>query len=355
MKTTVKQTMEVLSNSELPEVYKEYPALENYRVQDLAIDKMNKEYSVLRIADIKDVAGYEKVKLALSDVRSKRVLVEKKRVELKADALKYGKVVDAEAKRIRELLEPIESHLESERTKIDSEVEKIKAEKQRLIQEKINARISKLLDAGMLYNPATKEYYYKERKVHEDKVGSFPDELFETALADISKNIEDDKLLKAEEETKREQEREAMRIESERLEKLRAEQEAVRIEQEKKEQSIRDEQKKIQDEKDRIEREKEIEKIKADAKVKAEQEAQEKVKRDAEGKKRIEDGRKAEEQRQKDLAPDVEKLMDFERRLSPGEIVFPILKSKKAQAILTTAGNKLEDIQNYIITETKKL
>ena len=39
--------------------------------------------------------GYEEVRLAIADLRSTRVAIEKRRVELKTDALAYGRLVDS--------------------------------------------------------------------------------------------------------------------------------------------------------------------------------------------------------------------------------------------------------------------
>src|SRR5690242_13239142 len=55
--------------------------------------------------------GYEQTRLAIADCRTLRVRVEKTRKELKEDSLKYGRMVDAEAKRITAAIEAIENPL----------------------------------------------------------------------------------------------------------------------------------------------------------------------------------------------------------------------------------------------------
>ena len=73
-------------------------------------------------------------------MKGKRVEVEKKRKELKADALEWGRKVDTEAKRIFGLLEPIETHLQTEENRVAQEKERIRQEK----IEKEKARVAKI-------------------------------------------------------------------------------------------------------------------------------------------------------------------------------------------------------------------
>lgn len=85
-----------------------------FSVSDAAIAQLAAEYMPLKIIDINDAAGFKRVHDARMNVKEKRVLVEKTRKELKADALEFGRKVDGEAKRLTSLLEPIESHLAAE-------------------------------------------------------------------------------------------------------------------------------------------------------------------------------------------------------------------------------------------------
>jgi len=71
-----------------------------FNLPDTAIALMATAYLPLTIADVNDTEGFKAVHEARMVVKSKRVDVEKVRKELKADALEYGRKVDAEAKRI---------------------------------------------------------------------------------------------------------------------------------------------------------------------------------------------------------------------------------------------------------------
>lgn len=87
--------------------------------------------------------GYELVRLAIGDLRNARVAIEKRRKELKADSLEYGRKVDAVAKHLTEKIEAIEQPLKAAKATVDDEKARIKAEQeaaaQRVIEEKMRA------------------------------------------------------------------------------------------------------------------------------------------------------------------------------------------------------------------------
>jgi chromosome segregation ATPase len=90
----------------------------DYGIAEQTIADLKSRYGGLTI---KSQSDYEMVRLAIADVRSIRTGVEKSRKELKADALEYGRKVDAEAKRVTALLEAIELPLLTEKSRVDRE------------------------------------------------------------------------------------------------------------------------------------------------------------------------------------------------------------------------------------------
>lgn len=93
---------------------------------DAAISAMSAEYMPLVINGLEDTRGFELVHAARMKVKNLRVRVDKVRKDLKQDALEWGRKVDAEAKRITALLEPIETHLQEEEDAIEREKERIR-------------------------------------------------------------------------------------------------------------------------------------------------------------------------------------------------------------------------------------
>lgn len=95
----------------------------------------------LTIDGIEDKRGYEAVHNARMSVRDFRVKIEKKRKELKEDSLSYGRAIDAEAKRINAMIEPIEGYLTDQEKKIDDEKERIRKAKEEERQAELRAQI----------------------------------------------------------------------------------------------------------------------------------------------------------------------------------------------------------------------
>lgn len=84
-------------------------------------------------------AGYEAVKAGISEVRTYRTGVEKSRKELKASALEYGRKVDAEAKRVTNLLLEIEEPLKERKAAVDEAIDREKLARQQEALAKIEA------------------------------------------------------------------------------------------------------------------------------------------------------------------------------------------------------------------------
>jgi hypothetical protein len=101
-------------------------ALVKYSIEDAEITNLATQFMPLKINGINDAGGFAAVHSARMVIKNHRVEVEKRRKELKADALEWGRKVDAEAKRITGLLEPIESHLQKEEDAIEAEKERIR-------------------------------------------------------------------------------------------------------------------------------------------------------------------------------------------------------------------------------------
>ena len=100
--------------------------LAKFNMTDTAIATLANQYMPLAIKSVEDSEGYELVRNARLVVKSHRVAVEKVRVELKKDALEFGRKVDGEARRLTAMLEPIESHLAKEENAYNAAKEAIR-------------------------------------------------------------------------------------------------------------------------------------------------------------------------------------------------------------------------------------
>lgn len=213
--------------------------LQKFDVPAEAIASMKEEYLPLIINGLEDKEGFDKVHEARMKVKGIRINVEKRRVELKEDSLKYGRAVDAEAKRITALLSPIEAHLEAEEKRITEEKERIKEEEKRKEREKMEDRVRKLA----AYNS----------RIFTPLLEKMTDEEFEKELAIAKENFEKEqaRLAKIEEEKKAEAERIRKQAEEQETERKRLEE--VRRQQEEKEAELKAAQEKIEAEKKALE------------------------------------------------------------------------------------------------------
>lgn len=113
-----------------------------YSVTDQGLALLKEELTGLDAAQ-----DYEACRKGIATCRQLRVEVEKKRKELKADALEYGRKVDGEAKRITAALEAIEQPLQLSKDAVDNEKLRIKREKEEAEKAKIEAELKAKRDA----------------------------------------------------------------------------------------------------------------------------------------------------------------------------------------------------------------
>jgi len=323
-----------------------------YDITDAAIAKMEDLYMGLTVSGPDDEAGFKSVHKARKVVKTHRVSVEKRRKELKADALAWGRKVDGEANRIKDLLEPIESHLTAQEKIVTDEKKRQEEEAARLFEEKIMGRMNALagFDAPLPYQ----------------KVAIMSDEEFEATLtvtegqwkAEQSR-IANEKRIEAE---RKAAEDAARKAEDERLEKIRAEQEkqmaAIKAEQERyaavmkvendRMQAERDaiaaENAKLKAEKDRIEREELKKKMAKEALEIAQREAKEAFEREKkEAEERLLD-EKAEAERAAALLPDKEKAVAWVELMRDSIPKRPSVKDGNIASMIVNSLHKIKEI-----------
>lgn len=247
--------------------------LKKYNVTDASIAELSERCLALKVSGIDDKEGYEVVKTARIGVKNRRVEVEKKRKELKADSVAFGKAVDGEAKRIFALIAPIEDHLIAQEKIVEDEKDRVKEEKAE-----------------------------KERKEGEERQKEFE---------------------------------EANRVEEERLEKVRLEQEATAAELKKQQDKIDADNKRIADEEVEKERLANVQKVEEEAaelaRINANKEQEEKEEQE---RKDVEQAQKDEALRVA-MLPDKEKLLLYAERLRAIEL--PSLSHQESHAVLTEA------------------
>lgn len=280
-------------------------------LNDVAIAEIAKEYLALKVEGIEDKKGLQAVHNARMYVKGKRVEIEKKRKELKADSIAFGKAVDAEAERLTEQLKPIEAHLQAEEAKVEAEKQRIKEEAEKAEAERVQSRVMVLLALGANYDTFSSLYILGETTCTAITLKTASDNGFQEIVSLFT--FEATRIA------------EAAKIEAELAEKERIEREKAEIlEEQARQEQIAEENKKMQLERDRLadqERQRLVEEAKLKEernKIEAERIAFEQEKaRDLAEKKRLEDIElnklRAEEKakREEELKSDKEKILGF--------------------------------------------
>lgn len=241
-----------------------------FNITDTKLAEMSEKFMVLKLTDFNDKVGFNKIVEYRKEVKDVRVNVEKKRKELKAKSLKFGKDVDLEAKRVTALLLVMEDHLIEQENVVKKEKERIQAEKQKKIEEAHQVRRELAVSSGAVFNGVI-FFYGDDTQVSDFELCSFSEKAFSVEIEKIKlwKEKEALKLAAIEEEKKAEEKRQAkiaadQKIEQDRLNKV-AEEQAEQAE------KIRIAQAKIAEEKRKNEEEKKIEEAKKQAVIDAEE------------------------------------------------------------------------------------
>jgi len=203
--------------------------LTEFSAAGAAIADMVKTYGHLAIADLGNKSEVAAVVEAHRMVKAYRVKIEKKRKEIKAPALAFGKAVDKEGKRLMALIEPLETHLDAEREKLRAAERAAAEAEKKAAAEKLQARIDAMNAVG--------------GPVNLDMLANITDQSFELELR-AAKEAEAERVA---EQHRIEKEREAA-AEAEQVERRAAmeRENAARIEREKLAEENRVQQKELQ-------------------------------------------------------------------------------------------------------------
>lgn len=337
-----------------------------YEPNDAALAKLKTDFSHI-LADPKGTVattkGYSDAKIALQLTRNMRGILEKKRVELKADALEYGRKVDSKAKEVLAKIMEIEEPIKAAKDEFDAADEKKKQDAIDAIKAKAEAEEKAKRDAEEAIRKATYEAEQAKLKAERDAF-----EAEKKAQAEA----------KAVEDAKRKAEDDARRAEQAKADaEARAERDRIAAEQKAESDRLAAEQKKIDDEKARLA------KIETDrlAKEKAEQEAKDraeferKTREEAEAKAKAKaeadritaekaakekaDAEKAEAARIAAAAPDQAKIRGFGEELDQWTTSHAFqLKTDSAKAVIADAYERLNalsvELCNYSTPKKSK-
>lgn len=258
-----------------------------YTTNEAAIAKMSDIYMKLTIKGIEDTEGFEAVHSAEMIMVKHRTSIDKFRKSTNKDAQEFISTNNKNAKKLTDLIEPIETHLKNEKAKITKEKERIQAEEERLEKIKINDRVTALFDVG-----ANIPYF---------EAAMLSDEEYETMLDETTNKHNTERLRLQEEQKAREEIRKRL-AEAQKAQESEAKRLAdIQAAQDKKEAELKAQAKAIEDEKkaeaERKKREEFEKQAKEDARIQAEKDAKKKAEEE-----RRKQRKKTEESRRKLLS-----------------------------------------------------
>ena len=258
--------------------------LAKVNVNEQVIAQVTSDFMPLVISGKTDKVGFERVHKARIQVRDMRLAIEEKRKELKADSLAYGRAVDSEAKRLTDMLAPVEAHLQGEEERIKAEKEAEEKAKQKLIDDMVTRRTQLIVNTGAQFNGV-------EWKLEELRITN--KEILELVEDEFARRLESFTVVG--------------KVIAEKKEKEAAEQARIAEEQRKKQEELEARERAVKEEEARIAREAREKQIKDEA-------AEAERKRiEAETKRKEEErlAAEAEAKRQRELAPEKQKLLAY--------------------------------------------
>lgn len=194
-----------------------------YSVTDAEIAEMRQQYMGIMVMGPDDEDGAKLAHTARVAVKKLRCGVEQARVQFKAEALDYGRRVDAEAKRLTELLLPIEDHLAGQERIVAEEKERLKKAAEEAERQKLEAAEKEKRNAEEARLKAAHEAEEKRLQAEREKLAA------ERAAMDAErKRLEAEKARLAREEEERRQVAEMERARAEETARAKAEEEECR-------------------------------------------------------------------------------------------------------------------------------
>lgn len=335
-------------------------------VTEAIIAEIEERSMELSISGVEDKKGLAMVHSARMEIKKLRVAVEKRRKELKADALEYGRRVDAKAKKFMDKLLPIEARLKGEEDRISAEKERIKREAEEARKRVVQGRVNKLQKLGA--------------DIEVDLISDCSEEEFADILATAETEFEERKAREEEEARQRaeqaERERQEREAEQKRLAAERAELERMRAKQEAEEKARREAEEKrmaeahakadaelkaqqkrqeelelerqalereraaIERERRQVEEERRLEQARKEAAEQARLEEQERAQAEAQAKAEEEERARAEAERREAMRPDLEKALAWIAKIQA--VTPPEVKDAFVRDLLANAQDQIQ-------------
>lgn len=330
--------LEAMARADLPAIW------EDYRAQ---AEKLKVTAETLIVTDASQTAEMKIARTTRLTLRSLRVAIENKRKELGEYHLRQTQKINADAKALKELIEPLEERLLLQ----EQFVERKEAERKARLKEEREGELRKYVANPEMFHVEDMDeetylqLYQGQRAAHEARIAA-------------EKQAEAERIAKEKADA---EERERIRLENERLRKeAEAREKAALKEREKAAEALKAAQDKARKEREAIESKAKAEREAAEAKaeeerrkaaelVRKEREAREKIETELASKKAAEEREEAERLAREEAAaaaPDKAKITAFAETVR--SLTVPQMKTKKGQSAQADIVLKVEAFAAWI-------
>jgi DNA repair exonuclease SbcCD ATPase subunit len=346
-------------------VLDEKAIMKQLEFKEEVIAELSQKYMAITVTGVDDKEGYEAAHAARMDIVHKRTDFSKRSKAFRDKLNEYPKLELKVEKRVLSLLEPIEDYLLSQEKIVDDEKARVKAESDRKEAARIQERIDKLYNMGLVSrNGNFYLSFSNEGYVPEAIIKTCSDDDFDKYVNDFQAKIdienarivkeiadkiaEEDRLEKIRLEQKSEFERLAKIADEQAKEAKKIQDEKDAIEAEKK--RITDEQKKAEDEKSRKE---ELEKARKEAAEKAVKDAEEKRFKAEKAQKDKEERERIAAEKKAARAPDKEKLLKLVEEFKIH--LMPTMKTDEGKRLLQKFYGEIDEAVHNLYESAKEL
>lgn len=321
-----------------------------YGVTNAALNALQEKYSA--VPTVSDTKGLKAIQVGIGEIRDIRVKVEKRRKELKADSLAYGRKDDDESRRITSVLTGIEDPMKAEKERYEAEKARIKRETEEAEARRIAGLQSRVQEISDLRSKAAQALSSTDvRGLIEAAAGIVIDETYQEFKGSARAELDEtraDLAAHLEAALSREEQARKAKEEAERLAEDRAKLEAERVEMERQRAET---QAKMNAERAAIEEEK-----RRQAEIARQKEMEEQARIAAEKKLQEEKAQaEAEERRRQAELPDRERLTEWLTKIGQIQVAAPQMATPSGQQAIDNILSKLSEFTNYATGQARRL
>jgi hypothetical protein len=308
------------------------------------IDGLKEKLSTIQVSDISQTAEMQQARDIRLELKNLRISADKTRKRLKEDSLRYGKAVQGVYNVLEFIIAPLEKQAEEQEKFVEIQSMKLRAERKAKREIEVS-NYTEFIPTSIDLSGLTEEEFQN---------------LLAGAKLQLQNKIEAEAKAEAERierERVEAEQREAMRLDNERLRKEAEEQAVIlakqREEMEKQKREMEAKAKKLLEEQEKKLAKEREEKAKVEAELRAKQEAEEKAKREEQQRIEAEEKARIQSEKKAQREPDKKKLENLAFMLEVYQL--PEMKTEEGKKVVDNVKTLLGKVVTYIRDNNSKI